>query len=75
MTMDKYEERKRIGARIAELRTSKGMTQEELAEASGLQQSNLARVESGRYSTRLDTLAAIAAALGYTVDFIRRDGN
>ena len=75
MTMDRYEERKRIGTRIAELRTGKGMTQDELAEASGLQQSNLARVESGRYSTRLDTLAAIAAALGYTVDFIRRDGN
>lgn len=72
--MDKYEERKRIGRRIAEVREEAGMTQLELSERTGLQQSNLARVESGRYSTRLDTLAVIADALGRKVELVKKDG-
>lgn len=72
--MDKYEERKRIGRRIAEVREEAGMTQLELSVRTGLQQSNLARVESGRYSTRLDTLAVIADALGRKVELVKKDG-
>lgn len=72
--MDKYEERRRIGRRIAEVREEAGMTQLELSERTGLQQSNLARVESGRYSTRLDTLAVIADALGRKVELVKKDG-
>ena len=63
-------ERERIGARIAELRKAKGMTQKDLAEATGLIQPNIARIENGRYSTSLDTLAKIAEALGARLDFI-----
>lgn len=72
--MDKYEERRRIGRRIAEVREEAGITQLELSERTGLQQSNLARVESGRYSTRLDTLAVIADALGRKVELVKKDG-
>ena len=63
-------ERERIGARIAELRREKGMTQKDLAEATGLIQPNIARIENGRYSTSLDTLARIADALDARLDFI-----
>lgn len=63
-------ERERIGARIAELRKAKGMTQKNLAETTGLIQPNIARIENGRYSTSLDTLARIAEALGARLDFI-----
>ena len=67
---DEIEERKRIGRRIAELRKEHDMTQTQLAERCGLQQAHIARIETGRYSVGLDTLAQIATALGMQVDFV-----
>ncbi|MFC2488149.1 MAG: helix-turn-helix domain-containing protein [Alloprevotella sp.] len=66
--MDKETERLRIGHRIAEIRNEQHLTQRQLAERCGLQQCHIARIETGRYSVGLDTLAAIAEALGKTVD-------
>lgn len=66
-------ERLRIGQRIAELRKEQGMTQTQLAERCGLQQAHIARIEAGRYSVGLDTLAQIADAMGMKIDFIIND--
>ena len=74
LIMNKEQERKRIGGKIADLRKARGMTQQQLADMAGLAQQNLARVETGRYSSRLDTLAAIAEALGCQLEFIIKDG-
>lgn len=63
-------ERLRIGQRIAELRKEQNLTQTQLAERCGLQQAHIARIETGRYSVGLDTLAQIATALGMKIDFI-----
>ena len=63
-------ERLRIGQRIAKLRKEQNLTQTQLAERCGLQQAHIARIETGRYSVGLDTLAQIATALGVTVDFV-----
>lgn len=71
--MDKDRERKRIGQRIADIRKQQGKTQQEIAEATGLQQSHIARIEAGRYSVGLDTLAAIGDALGKDLDYIERE--
>jgi transcriptional regulator with XRE-family HTH domain len=60
----------RIGQRIAELRKKKGMTQAQLAEACGMKSPNIARIETGRYSTGLDILSKIADALDCTIDFV-----
>lgn len=68
--MNRDEERKRIGQRIAAIRKSASMTQGELAERCGLAQSHIARIEAGRYSVGFDTLQQIAEALGCTVDFV-----
>ena len=65
-----YEARRRMGARIRQLRTAKGVSQTELAERAGLVQCHIVRIEQGRYSVGLDTLQAIAKALGCTVDII-----
>lgn len=46
------------------LRHSKGMTQKELAEASCLTQSVIARLESKKTTPQLDTLLKVASALG-----------
>lgn len=48
------------------------MTQKELAEKTGIRQSNISRIESGASSPTIDTLARIAAGLGkqLRIDFI-----
>jgi DNA-binding XRE family transcriptional regulator len=67
---DEIEERKRIGRRIAELRKEQNMTQAQLANRCGIAQAHIARIETGRYSVGLDTLAQIATALGRSIDFV-----
>lgn len=59
-----YIERLRIGCRIQELRFEAGMTQKDLADATGLLQPNIARIETGRYGITIDLLSRIAEALG-----------
>ena len=76
------QERQRIGQRIAELRKAvewtdemgirrKGMTQQQLADRCEIRQSNLARIEGGKYATTIDTLSSIGNVLGYKVEFIK----
>jgi transcriptional regulator with XRE-family HTH domain len=68
------QERKRIGARIAEIRREKGLTQRGLGALCGLEGSHIARIEMGRYSVGFDTLQAIASAMGCTIDFAESCG-
>lgn len=65
-------DRERIGARIAELRRVKGLTQEQLAEKTGFTQSNIWRVETGKYSVGIDILAKLAEALDASVEIIKK---
>ena len=67
-----YEARRRMGERIRQLRTERGISQVELAERAGLIQPHVVRIEQGRYSVGLDTLQAIAKALGCTVDMVEQ---
>lgn len=67
---DNEKERKRIGQRVAELRNQKGLSQQELADITGIQRNHICRIESGKYSVGFDTLQSIAAALGSNVDII-----
>ena len=62
--------RDRIGLRITSLRKSKGLTQEQLADMAGLQRTHVSRIEAGRYAVTLETIEAIAEALGMTVDIV-----
>lgn len=64
------EERLRIGQRIAALRKEQGLTQEQLGERCGILGNHITRIEKGRFSVGLDTLAAIAKALGKRIDFV-----
>jgi len=50
--------------KLIEQRRSKGMTQKELAEASCLTQSVIARLESKKVTPQLNTLLKVASALG-----------
>lgn len=53
-----------IGSRVRELRTSRGLTQAELAARIRSSQAAIARLEAGGVEPRLSTLDAIARALG-----------
>ena len=66
----KKQVRERIGSRVATLRKLKGMTQEQLAQAAGLQRTHVSRIEAGKYAVTLDVIQAISEALGMTVDII-----
>lgn len=54
-----------IGNQIKQAREQKRMSQNELAKRAGLAQSTLSYIESGEKSPTMDTLQAIAVALGY----------
>jgi transcriptional regulator with XRE-family HTH domain len=58
--------RKLVGRNAARIRKEKGMTQEELAERSGLSQQYLSGLEQGRRNPTIVTLYEIANALGVT---------
>ncbi len=58
---------KELGERIRRWRLARGMTQEQLAEAAGLTQSGLMRVESGQTNPQLASLQGIASALRCSV--------
>lgn len=53
-----------IGGKIKHAREAAGLTQEQLAAASGLQQSHICRLETGVHSPSHKTVEKIAAALG-----------
>ena len=50
-----------VGSRIRSLRKSRKLTQTELSERIGIQQSDLSRMEKGEYKVGLDTLFKILA--------------
>lgn len=51
-------------SQIIKARTEQGLTQEELADKTGIQRSNISRLESGNYNPSLDFLARLAQGLG-----------
>lgn len=48
------EKRKAMGESISKMRTAQGWTQEQLAQIAGITTANLCRIETGKYSVRLD---------------------
>ena len=59
-----YENRRRIGRQVRQLREDDGMTLVQLAELSGLRQTTIRKIEDGVFDIGIDELAAIAQALG-----------
>ena len=63
-----------IGQLIRDARASRGLSQDALAERAGISQPSLSQIETGDTTPRLETLDAIADALGMTAEIrlIRR---
>lgn len=53
----------KIGSRIREIRTSRNMTQNELANVCNFEKANLSRIESGRTNVTIRSLQRISKAL------------
>jgi len=53
-----------IKAELIKARNEASMTQAELADKSGVRQSNISRIENGSVLPKLDTLEALARAMG-----------
>jgi transcriptional regulator with XRE-family HTH domain len=56
------------GSTIKRLREAKGLTQQQLAVASGLHVSTVSRAENDKFPLKLESLAVIARALGMPPD-------
>lgn len=59
-----------IGQKIKQLREESDMTQDQLAEKTGLLKQNISRIENGKYNTGQDILSKIAEALGKKLDLV-----
>ena len=62
------------GHQLAEMRTAAGMTQAELADALGVSQARVSKIEHGEISG-IDVVRAYVAALGGTIDVVARVGD
>ena len=60
--------------RIRYCRLRAGLTQEELAKRAGMSQPELARIEAGRVSPRIDTVERLLRAYGMTLEAVPRAG-
>jgi ribosome-binding protein aMBF1 (putative translation factor) len=64
---DNLEIEYQVQAELIRARLDSNMTQAELAQKSGIRQSNISRIENGNAIPRLDTLEALALAMGKKV--------
>lgn len=61
--------RKEYGSRIRQLRISRGLTQEQLAEKVGTIHQTISKIENGKWAFSVDTVTALGQALDFKVDF------
>ncbi|MBR6584607.1 MAG: helix-turn-helix transcriptional regulator [Firmicutes bacterium] len=61
---EKSEGEYQVAREIIKARIEKNMTQQELAEKTGMRQSNISRIENGSCSPTVETLSIIAEGLG-----------
>jgi len=59
--------------KLIEAREIKGLTQAQLAEAAGIKQSALARMESLKATPQIDTLFKVLTPMGYKLAIVRNE--
>jgi len=67
-----YETRYRLAGQLLARRRELHMTQQQLAAASGIRQSEISSIESGNGNPTLKTLGAITSALGVELSIAER---
>lgn len=62
-----------IGKKIKQIRISKGLTQEYIANAADVNTSHISNIENGKVKISLTTLIHVCNVLGTTVDYVLND--
>ena len=70
--IDVYLQDKFIRTRLTSIRKSKGLTQKQLSEISGLSTNTISNIESGDNSYTLRSLIRYAEAVGYEINIDKR---
>jgi XRE family transcriptional regulator, regulator of sulfur utilization len=60
----------KLGLRLQQQRLAAGLTQKQLADASGIAQADISRIERGQGNPTATTLQALGGPLGVTLDYI-----
>ena len=63
----------RVGEIVKECRQTKGMTQKQLSEMSGVARQTVADVECGRHGTSVAILTELLDAMGYELAVVKKD--
>lgn len=76
LVIEDYDIHAELRELITTTRNALDVTQNQLAEKSGVSQSNISKIESGNYQPSIATLKKIADALGkrLVIDFVDREG-
>ncbi len=64
-----------VGLVVTEARRAAGMTQRELAEAAGMPQPAIARIERGLVGPKVETLLRLLRACGHHLEVVREPGH
>jgi ribosome-binding protein aMBF1 (putative translation factor) len=64
----------RIGSRLLQERLAAGLTQKQLANASGVDQGDISRIERGEGNPTTETLDALARPLGVALELVSAGG-
>ncbi len=62
--------REELGSRLREIRKSKQLTLQQIAELSGVDTSYVSKLERGENAGSIDTLSKIASAMGARVEIV-----
>lgn len=73
--MNRYENRQRIGRRLAAVREWQGWTQEQLAAMADMRVQTVQKIESGQFRVDVDVLAVLCDVLGVRVDIVEGQTN
>ncbi len=72
--LDTARARFKLGARVLQQRLAAGLTQQQLASASGIAQADISRIERGQANPTAETLDLLAGPLGVTLDLVPTGG-
>lgn len=61
--------RQELIKKVVEARKKKGLTQEDVANMTGIKRPNISRFESGKENFTIDMLTRIAESVGLTIQF------
>jgi ribosome-binding protein aMBF1 (putative translation factor) len=67
--LEENRRRYRVGAKLLDRRLAAGLSQRDLAQASGIDQAEISRIERGQGNPTVETLLALGTPLGITLDF------